>query len=75
MGQMASHYVAVQFKKLYSSLTDRKLFVSVVKGLEPNSVDQTLKYAGEILQWDEERPNFNFNEYSMYSTEESMNSQ
>ncbi|PWA86230.1 extra-large G-protein 1 [Artemisia annua] len=75
MGQMASHYVAVQFKKLYSSLTDRKLFVSVVKGLEPNSVDQTLKYAREILQWDEERPNFNFNEYSMYSTEESINSQ
>ncbi|KAI3704683.1 hypothetical protein L1987_74910 [Smallanthus sonchifolius] len=39
MGQMASHYVAVKFKKLYASLTDRKLFVSVVKGLDPNSVD------------------------------------
>lgn len=75
MGQMASHYVATKFKKLYSSITDRKLFVSVVKGLDPNSVDQTLKYAREILKWDEEKPNFNFNEYSMYSSEESSNSQ
>ncbi|KAI3794073.1 hypothetical protein L1987_36698 [Smallanthus sonchifolius] len=74
MGQMASHYVAVKFKKLYSSITDRKLFVSVVKGLEPNSVDQTLKYAKEILMWDEEKPTFNFNEYSIYSLDTSSNS-
>ena len=45
--------------------------VSVVKGLEPNSVDQTLKYAMEILKWDEEKPNFSFNEHSMYSSEAS----
>ncbi|KAK9061845.1 hypothetical protein SSX86_019029 [Deinandra increscens subsp. villosa] len=75
MGLMASHYVAVKFKKLYSSITDRKLFVSVVKGLEPNSVDQTLKYAKEILKWDEEKPTFNFNEYSIYSSDSSSNSQ
>ncbi|KAI3749305.1 hypothetical protein L2E82_19912 [Cichorium intybus] len=76
MGQMASHYVAVKFKKLYASLTNNmKLFVSVVKGLDPNSVDQTLKYAREILKWDEEKPNFNFNEYSMYSSDGSSNSQ
>ncbi|KAD7479420.1 hypothetical protein R6Q59_008247 [Mikania micrantha] len=75
MGLMASHYVAAKFKKLYSSITDRKLFVSVVKGLEPNSVDQTLKYAKEIIKWDEEKPNFNFNEYSIYSTDTSFDSQ
>ncbi|XP_071735141.1 extra-large guanine nucleotide-binding protein 1-like [Rutidosis leptorrhynchoides] len=76
MGQMASHYVAVKFKKLYSSLTtDRKLFVSVVKGLDPNSVDQALKYAREIVKWDEEKPNFNFNEYTMYSSDASSDSQ
>ncbi|XP_024967740.1 extra-large guanine nucleotide-binding protein 1-like [Cynara cardunculus var. scolymus] len=75
MGQMASHYVAVKFKKLYSSLTGRKLFVSVVKGLEPNSVDQCLKYAKEIQKWDEEKPNFSLNEYSMYSTEASSSSE
>lgn len=75
MGQMASHYVAAKFKKLYSSLTDRKLYVSVVKGLDPNSVDQTLKYAREILKWDEEKPNFNFNEYSIYSSDADSNSE
>ncbi|MFS7994222.1 putative guanine nucleotide binding protein (G-protein), alpha subunit [Helianthus anomalus] len=75
MGLMASHYVTVKFKKLYSSITDRKLFVSVVKGLEPNSVDQTLKYAKEILIWDEEKPTFNFNEYAIYSTDTGFNSE
>ncbi|XP_076889074.1 extra-large guanine nucleotide-binding protein 1-like [Bidens hawaiensis] len=74
MGQMASHYVAVKFKKLYASLTDRKLYVSVVKGLDPNSVDQTLKYAKEILEWDEEKPNFNFNEYTIYSSDSGSDS-
>ncbi|XP_076933513.1 extra-large guanine nucleotide-binding protein 1-like [Bidens hawaiensis] len=75
MGLMASHYVAVKFKKLYSSITDRKLFVSVVKGLEPNSVDQTLKYAKEIVLWDEEKPTFNFNEYSICSSDTNSYSQ
>lgn len=71
LGQLASHYIAVKFKRLYSSLTDRKLYVSVVKGMEPDSVDESLKYAREILKWDEERPNFSLSEYSMYSTEAS----
>ncbi|KAJ0606765.1 putative guanine nucleotide binding protein (G-protein), alpha subunit [Helianthus annuus] len=73
MGLMASHYVAVQFKKL--SITERKLFVSVVKGLEQNSVDQTLEYAKEVLIWDEEKPTFNFNEYAIYSTDTGSNSE
>lgn len=71
LGQLASHYIAVKFKRLYSSLTGRKLFVSPVKGLEPGSVDAALKYAKEILKWNEERPNFSLSEYSMYSTEAS----
>ncbi|CAL0331824.1 unnamed protein product [Lupinus luteus] len=69
LGQLASHYIAVKFKRLYSSLTGRKLFVSLVKGLEPGSVDAALKYAKEILKWNEERPNFSLSQYSMYSTE------
>ncbi|XP_061374446.1 extra-large guanine nucleotide-binding protein 1-like isoform X1 [Gastrolobium bilobum] len=69
LGQLASHYIGVKFKKLYSSLTGRKLYVSLVKGLEPRSVDAALKYAKEILKWNEERPNFSLSEYSMYSTE------
>ncbi|KAL5752817.1 hypothetical protein ACOSQ2_023324 [Xanthoceras sorbifolium] len=71
LGQLACHYVAVKFKRLYSSITGRRLYVSPVKGLEPNSVDAALKYAREILKWEEERANFSLSEYSMYSTEAS----
>lgn len=71
LGQLVFHYVAVKFKKLYASLTGKKLYVSSVKGLEPDSVDAALKYAREILKWEEERPNFSLSEYSFYSTEAS----
>ncbi|KAK0604640.1 hypothetical protein LWI29_017735 [Acer saccharum] len=71
LGQLACHYVAVKFKRLYYSITGRKLYVSPVRGLEPTSVDTTLKYAREILKWEEERANFSLSEYSMYSTEAS----
>ncbi|XP_031262455.1 extra-large guanine nucleotide-binding protein 1-like [Pistacia vera] len=70
-GQLAFHYIAVKFKRLYASLTGRRLYVSMVKGLEPNNVDATLKYAREIMKWDEERANYSLSEYSMYSTEAS----
>ncbi|OIW09755.1 hypothetical protein TanjilG_18085 [Lupinus angustifolius] len=69
-GQLASHYIAVKFKRLYSSLTGRKLYVSLVKGLEPDSVDAALKYSKEILKWNQERPNFSLSDNnSIYSTE------
>ncbi|XP_057416649.1 extra-large guanine nucleotide-binding protein 1-like isoform X2 [Lotus japonicus] len=71
LGQLASHYIAVKFKRLYSSLTGRNLYVSLVKGLEPDSVDAALKYAKEILKWNEERPNFSLSDNSMYSIEPS----
>lgn len=71
LGQLGAHYIAVKFKRLYSSLTGKKLYASVVKGLEPDSVDAALKYAKEILKWDEEKPNFSISEYSIYSTEAS----
>ncbi|XP_062001845.1 extra-large guanine nucleotide-binding protein 1 [Rosa rugosa] len=70
LGHLAAHYIAVKFKRLYSSLTGKKLYVSLVKGLQPNSVDAALKYSREILKWDEERGNFSF-DYSVYSTEAS----
>ncbi|KDP31845.1 hypothetical protein JCGZ_12306 [Jatropha curcas] len=71
LGQLGFHYIAVKFKRLYAALTGKKLYVSMVKGLEPRSVDAALKYAREILKWDEERPNFSLSEYSFYSTEAS----
>ncbi|KAK4488348.1 hypothetical protein RD792_004106 [Penstemon davidsonii] len=70
LGQLGFHYIAVKFKRLYSALTGRKLYTSLVKGLEPTSVDAALKYAKEILNWDEEKPNFSLSEYSFYSNEE-----
>ncbi|KAM7250934.1 hypothetical protein ACFE04_022817 [Oxalis oulophora] len=69
LGQLGFHHVALKFKRLYASLTGRKLYVSAVKGLDPTSVDTALKYAKEILKWDEERQNFNASEYSFYSTD------
>lgn len=72
--QLASHYIGVKFKRLYSSLTGRKLFVSVVRGLEPKSVHASLKYGREILKWYEDKSDFGFSEYSMYSTEGSSSS-
>ncbi|KAL6227262.1 hypothetical protein ACLB2K_001221 [Fragaria x ananassa] len=70
LGHLAAYYIGVKFKRLYSSLTGKKLYVSLVKGLQPNSVDAALKYSREILKWDEERGNFSF-DYSAYSTEAS----
>ncbi|XP_057770005.1 extra-large guanine nucleotide-binding protein 1 isoform X2 [Salvia miltiorrhiza] len=71
LGQLGFHYVAVKFKRLYAALTGRKLYASAVKALEPTSVDAALKYAREVLNWDEERPNVSLSEYSIYSTEAS----
>nr|GMD01012.1 extra-large guanine nucleotide-binding protein 1 [Ipomoea batatas] len=71
LGHLAFHYIAVKFKRLYSALTDRKLYVSMVRGLDPKSVDESLKYAREILKWDKEKPNFSVSEYSFYSTDAS----
>ncbi|XP_049350326.1 extra-large guanine nucleotide-binding protein 1-like isoform X1 [Solanum verrucosum] len=55
LAQRAYHYIAVKFKRLYNSITERKLFVSQLTALEADSVDGALKYTREILKWDEER--------------------
>ncbi|TMW94781.1 hypothetical protein EJD97_009797 [Solanum chilense] len=55
LAQRAYHYIAVKFKRLYDSITKRKLFVSQLTALEAESVDGALKYTREILKWDEER--------------------
>ena len=44
----------MKFKELFRSLTDNKLFVSLVIGLENDTVDEALRYAREIIMWDEE---------------------
>ncbi|XP_073025079.1 extra-large guanine nucleotide-binding protein 2-like [Primulina eburnea] len=49
--QRAFHYIATKFKRLFNSLSGKKLFVSRVTGLEPDSVDNALRYSKEILKW------------------------
>ncbi|EXB63645.1 Guanine nucleotide-binding protein alpha-1 subunit [Morus notabilis] len=67
LANRAFHYIAVMFKRLFHSLTDRKLFVSLINGLESDTVDEALRYAGEILKWIEEKPKF-IPDQQIYST-------
>nr|XP_010908029.1 extra-large guanine nucleotide-binding protein 1 isoform X2 [Elaeis guineensis] len=72
--QQAFHYIAVKFKKLFYSLTGQKLYVTLTNGLDSDSVDAALRYAREILKWEDERPVFGSGE-TFYSTEPSTFSQ
>ncbi|PIA52425.1 hypothetical protein AQUCO_01000356v1 [Aquilegia coerulea] len=60
--EQAFQYIAVKFKRLFNSLTGRKLYVSLANGMEPNTISAALTYAREILKWDEEKANINFND-------------
>ncbi|KAL0422693.1 UNVERIFIED_CONTAM: Extra-large guanine nucleotide-binding protein 1 [Sesamum latifolium] len=71
LAQRAFHYIAVQFKRLFHSLTERKLFVSRVTGMEADSVDKALRYGKEILKWSKERHMVSLNEWSTESMEPS----
>lgn len=68
--ERAFHYVAVKFKRLFLSLTGRKLFVSSVTGLEQDSVEDSLRYAREIMNW-EAQEIINTNDESLTSVEAS----
>ncbi|GMP38114.1 hypothetical protein CsSME_00009491 [Camellia sinensis var. sinensis] len=73
LAQCAFHYIAVKYKRLFNSLTGgRKLYVSLVTGLEPDSVDETLRYAREILKWNEEKPSLTTYDRSSSSIEASI---
>lgn len=54
LAQRAFHYMAVKFKRMFTELTGRKLYVSMVTGLEADSVDKALRYGKEVLKWDDE---------------------
>jgi len=67
--QQAFHHVAVKFKRLFTSHTGRKLYVTQAEGLEQESVDSALRYAREILKWEEERrPTNEFSSYDASTT-------
>lgn len=71
LAHQAFQYIGMKFKKLFHSLTGRKLYVSMVNELEPKSVEEVLKYAKEILIWEEEKPRFTAHDTSSFSNEQS----
>ncbi|XP_058191004.1 extra-large guanine nucleotide-binding protein 1-like [Rhododendron vialii] len=75
LAQRAFNYIAVKFKKLFVSLTGgRKLYVSRVTGLEPDCVDEALRYTREILKWEKEKPQLTLHESSSCSVDASSSS-
>ncbi|KAK6240500.1 hypothetical protein SCA6_005889 [Theobroma cacao] len=74
LGQRAFHYIAVKFKRLFSDLTGRKLYVSMVTGLEPDSVDEALRYTRNIRKWNDYEYSFVNNELSSTDIEASSTS-
>jgi hypothetical protein len=73
LAQMAAHYIGTKFKRLFHSLTERKLYVSYVNALDQESVRSAIRYSIEIVKWQEEEPMFGSretysdNEFSSYS--------
>lgn len=68
LAQRAFQYIAMKFKRLFHSLTGRKLFVSLVTCLEPDTVDEALRYAREVLVCEKWDPSFK-NEKSEITSE------
>lgn len=71
----AFQYIAMKFKRHFHTLTDRKLYISLVTGLKPDTVEEALKNAREILKWVEDEPKYNVNEVSSTSIDASSSSE
>ncbi|PKI58827.1 hypothetical protein CRG98_020817 [Punica granatum] len=71
VAERAFHYIGWKFKRFFFSLTGRKLFVSSVTGLEQDSVDECLKYAREIMDWEAQEVMTGVNDESSTSIEAS----
>lgn len=68
LAQRAFQYIAVKFKRLFCSLTDKKLFVSQTTGMEPENVNAALRYAREIIKWQVDKPNISISTTEISST-------
>ncbi|KAJ0987570.1 hypothetical protein J5N97_005926 [Dioscorea zingiberensis] len=71
LASQAYYYIAVKFKDLYASISNRKLFVFQTKAWERGTVDDAFKYIKEVLKWDDAKDEdvYGFVDESFYSTE------
>ncbi|KAK7341539.1 hypothetical protein VNO80_24472 [Phaseolus coccineus] len=68
LAQRAFQYIGMKFKSWFNSLTGRKLFVSLVTGLEPATVDEALRYGREVMVWEKWDPSLINEKFEITST-------
>ncbi|CAL1389313.1 unnamed protein product [Linum trigynum] len=74
LAHRAFQYIAMEFKRFYASLTDKKLYVSLTTGLEADNVDEAFRYAREIMKWEEETFDLNNNNETSSTSMEASSS-